>query len=298
MAKIILGLVIGTALGAVGAILLQYEKLEIVLRKIETLSEQNKQAREKIKTDSQQLVELKQKNEKLQTEIKQMLGETQKAKFQIAKLEEQLVKAKSAHAARSGPKPDSPDKTKPGPKDEETKKLAEAIRKYQKILQVGQPLSEEAVKELDIDEITAARINELLKDEGDRANKALTEFCLNNLSNPPENIIELTPQELILRLLPEISGEFNKLSQLSKEDKLALQKGEKDLLDFLPRDSRLMTLAHSLHQVRQETYRQLERELPEDKMEALRENYLPPNDFVFPGNLNLAFGKVDWEKER
>ncbi len=176
--------------------------------------------------------------------------------------------------------------------------LSRIMRKYEHVLQLGQALSEEAIMELGLDAETAAIINKLLKDEGARATQALAQFLLDNIPNPPQDLKQLSAKQLLMKIMPHLAGELKLMGALPRKEQIKLARGKTDLLDYLSPHSTTAKLLYALHNVRQQTYGKVEPNLPAGKMTTFKKKYLPPDDFLFPGNLNLAFGKINWEKER
>ena len=299
MRNLVIGLAIGLAIGGVLLILgLQFggaEEQALIARQKLDLAAHEKTI-ERLNEQNREIEALRRKTwglkETLQAEVRQLQDQLDDASETTAALKARLEETRKQPVHE----PELPGET--SAEDELAKVQREAIEKYSRILKVGQPLSEEARKELEVDEATEARINGLLSDEAARITSALAQFCRENIPDPPKDLSDWTSQALLGKIAPEMMQEMAKLGQLTQEDHLKIARGEKDLLDYLPRDSQVMKLAYAMHKVRRETYRQVERELPPEKMDTFKDKYLPPNDFLFPGNLNMAFGKIDWEKER
>lgn len=260
-------------------------------KKIEKLRNEKKEAQALLRqaageagAQSAKMVELR----------KELAATNEKVVTLEARCRELMGRAATAEQEKS---PDT--KKAKSPVEEELARLQkEAMERYGHIQVIGEPLKKETVQELELDETATARINEMLKDEGERATRAIADFFRDNIPDPPENLAELSAQDLIWKMLPHIAKDLARMSALPPQEYLKLYKHETDVLDYIPRDSNLMRLGYALHQVRQETCRQVERELPHGKAEVFGRKFLPPDDFVFPGNMNFLFGKIDWEKER
>lgn len=317
MTKLLLGLIAGLAIGLLTGILIALEhgqppddalqvtvnaqrsQIEVLCQRLGKLEDANREAQDSVE-------ELLGENSKLRANARRLQIELEEANSKIAAIQESrkrttaqprniFVRSSGSAAAEPGP----PRERRPSKAEKYLSKLRRArIERYLRILRVGQPLERQAIRELGLDKATVARINELLKDEAVRATRVLAQFLLENMLNPPEGLAELGMRQLLEKVVLEIADELEMIAQLPAKERIKLVRGEKDILDYLPQDSRVVELSYQLHQVRQETYRSLWRELPHGKMGVFQRKYLPPDDFLFEGGVNLAFGRIDWKKER
>lgn len=310
MARFVVGLVIGLAIGAAAVVIVYFRggsalqdtsakhRVEVdgLRQEVQLLNAAKQKAEGEARATTERLELSDTKVDELQEHLKSANAAMASMQAQITEMQRHETGLESTEPESNkaaAPKPEG------DPEDEELLKAALEMReRYKHLHIVGQSLSEAALKELELDESTAARINEYLKDELTRATKAIADFYRENIPDAPENLSELNAQEMIMKMLPVLGPELQKIGELSKDEQVKLMRGEKDVLDYMPRDSMIIKLGWAFHQVRQETYSSVERELPPDKMDTFKEKYLPPDDYVFQGNLNFVFGKIDWEKKR
>jgi hypothetical protein len=312
MARFALGLFIGLAIGAFVVFRLEWSRhgekesaksllarREAALASLEqekhNLSEEKGKAEMQLKHALAKKEQLDEKLDRLEHELNQANKAAAALKTHAESLEKKISEGKPA--AQPAAQPDAA-QTPPGPEDELAALRKQAMKRYESIMEVGQPLSEDAVRELELDRAAADRINSVLAEELARATAAVARFHADTQPAAGDAPAQMDVQTLLLKALPGLMDDFEKLRKLSPEDHLKIMKGEADLLDYLPADSKMVKLARVLHDVRRETHAQLEREMPADRLSTLKERYLPPGDFRFSGNLNLMFGKIDWEKRR
>lgn len=317
MAKLIIGIIIGVGAGILTGVLIGLECAPPPDKALQVTIEVQKAQMDSLR---RRIVSLEQAGRETGAAFQKALDENVKQHADMARMERELKEAgkqiaglrksrdksiaqlqkiirRSSRPAPNVPRP--PRKRKPLKAEKYLTKLRLArVKKSLNILRVGQQLSEAVIAELGLDEQTVARINALLKDESARAMQVLAQFLQENMPNPPGNLSELGMAQLLEKVIDELADELELMAQLPTEDKIKLARGSKDVLDYLGRDSRVVTLNHELYQVRQGTYQSLECELESGKLQVFKQKYLPPNDFLFDGGMDFAFGKIDWEKER
>lgn len=200
--------------------------------------------------------------------------------------------------AETEPAQKAPDTEEELTKEEFVKELAEAAKKYLSTIPVGGELPESAIGELSLNENQVSGINEALKNESERLKQVLAEFYrANSPAGADENLENVNASEILVKMLPKMMPDLLKAGQLSLKEQLQLVKGERSVLEWIPRDSFTARLAYELYKGRQKTYEKLALFLNEDSAKKFTGRYLLPNTFVFPGNFNLNFGEVNWEEK-
>jgi gas vesicle protein len=325
MMKFIYGILLGLGLGILCGILValkegkpppqdnqfqaiidtQNSRIEGLNHRIDELEDANRDAEDLVQEAQDTVKGILDERKNLRAQLSDLQQKLEKATEKLAELEKSRER-KIAELMREFERLERDARARPRQQPKRTssasayfaKLLLDRAQKILRVLKIGQGLSAEAIAELGLDEETAAMLNELLKDEGDRAADAIAVFLQNNMANPPGNLSEMNVQQLLKTLLPELAGEFEQIKELPLKDRIALIAGKKNHLDYLSRDSKTMKLAYALYTVRQNTYKNAAGHLSPAKMALFKEKYLPANDFRFEGCASLAFGSIDWEKER
>jgi hypothetical protein len=306
MGKLIIGLVIGLALGAGGGWLIAkisvVDAVEQKLIEEKSLSETNRKELEKLQTKYDGLVEssatelaqvksqleekeaqitaLKTKNEESAPAMKKLQAETE----QLIELVEKY--RKECDDLMAGP-------AEAEPEDEEAAHLKEILSRMRRITPIGGPLNDVVVKELGLDENQVAGINGALKEEGKRMHAHLAQWADKYLSDKNlEQLMKMTDLEISVAIMPLIKEERELLAKRNPEDIKAMQLGEKHFIKLLPKDSKMREIVKSFYEERQKTYENMIPYLSPEEEKAVKEKYIQSATFMFPGNAGYGTGHL------
>jgi hypothetical protein len=158
---------------------------------------------------------------------------------------------------------------------------------------IGGPLNKNAIEELGLDENQVAGINDALKDEGKRMHERLAAQAARLLPDKtPEQLAGMNDLEITYALMPHLVGDLEALQKLPLEDRKAIQTGKKHFVNYLPRSSNLVRIAHDFYEERQKTYDNLAPHLSEEQEEKLKEKYFATGTFIFPGGASFGIGPL------
>ena len=207
------------------------------------------------------------------------------------------VKGESQEAGTEPPEK-APDTAEKLTQEEFLKQLQKALKRYANTIPVGGELPESAKEELSLNENQASGISDALKNEAERLKQVLAEFYRDNCTaGANEDLSSVSSSQILIKMLPKMIPDLQKTAQLSALEQLQLVKGERSLLEWIPRDGFTARLAYELYKGRQKTYEELAVFLDEESLKKFTNKYLMPNAFYFPGNFNLNFGEVNWEEK-
>ncbi len=247
-------------------------------------------------------VELENKIDSLEEELDEVKNENAEAKIELAETKMIIARQKLDEALAAAPKPKPEQEQEKELTEEEKKKerekkeLVNAIELLQRVNKIGDSLSETAIKDLGLNKEQVEDVNAVLKDEGERMTERLREFAAELVDGKTaEDFKDKNGVQISMEIQSYFMDDLKKLMALPPEKQAALQTGEKHVVEFLPKDSRLVRIIKVFYDERQATYRSLGSTMDEKTEAKFKEKYLQSGTFIFPGGAGYGMGELTEE---